>query len=213
MEKSNQTNTLTEQQSLDIITSAINDTRSRMAVNTGTQMLLWGYTIAIISLAVAAATQYAFVPAAPMLWIAIPVIGLTGTWIIRHSHPRTEYPSNRILTAMWWCVGVIAGLIFVLTAHFFTVSLLLAVAAIATGIITREKSVTAAGTVALLAAAVIPIYKFLHPTAALFGTESVNPATRAASYEAWFALIATILFIIPGHILHRRTPNSRTPNK
>lgn len=213
MEKSNQTNTLTGQQSLDIITSAINDTRSRMAVNTGTQMLLWGYTIAIISLAVAAATQYASVPAAPMLWIAIPVIGVTGTWIIRRRHPRTEYPSNRILTALWWSVGVIAGVIFILTAHFFTVSLLLAVATIATGIITREKSVTAAGAITLLAAAVIPIYKFLHPTAALFGTEAADPTTRAASYEAWFALIAAIMFIIPGHILHNRKPAKGVSDK
>ena len=82
--------------------------------------------------------------------------------------------------------------------------MLLAVAAIVTGIITREKAVVAAGVAAALAATLFPIYKYLHPTAALFGTEDATPAIRVASYEAWFALTAAIMFIIPGHILHSR---------
>lgn len=204
MENSNQNKALTEQQSLDIITSAINDTRSRMVANTGAQMLLWGYTITITSLTVAAATQYALIPTVPALWFAIPVIGFIGRGILHRRHPRTEYPSNRILAALWWTIGAIAGLIFIFSAHFFTVSLLLAAATIVTGIITREKVVTVAGAAALLTAAVIPIYKFLHPTAALFGTETVTPTTRVASYELWFALIAAVMFIIPGHILRCR---------
>lgn len=213
MENKNPKATLTEQQSLDIITSAINDTRSRLAVNTGAQMLLWGYTITIISLAVAAATQYAHIPTAPALWYAIPIIGFTGTWILRRRRHRSGYPSNRILAALWWPVGIIAGLIFIFSAHFFTVALLLAAATIVTGIITREKAVITAGAAALLTAAVIPVYKFLHPAAALFGTETADPATRAASYELWFALIAAVTFIIPGHILHGRKPSNDATDK
>ena len=194
---------LDERRSIDIITSAINDTRARMEVNTGAHMLLWGYTLALTSAAAATATLRAATPATTMIWIAVPVVGIIGTWILSRRKP-SEYPSNRILKALWWVVGIIAAVIFFLTAHFFTVALLLAVAAIVTGVTTREKAVVAAGVAAALAATLFPIYKYLHPTAALFGAEDVTPALRVASYEAWFAIIAAILFIIPGHILHSR---------
>lgn len=188
---------LDQKRSIDIITSAINDTRARMEVNTGAHMLLWGYTIALTSAAAAIATLRAATPATTMIWIAVPVAGIIGTWILSRRKP-SDYPSNRILKALWWVVGIIAAVIFTLTAHFFTV------AAIVTGIITREKTVIAAGVAAALAATLFPIYKYLHPTAALFGTEDATPAIRVASYEAWFALTAAIMFIIPGHILHSR---------
>ena len=41
MEKTN----LTEAQSLELITSMINDTRNRLARNSGTPFLIWGYTM------------------------------------------------------------------------------------------------------------------------------------------------------------------------
>ena len=194
---------LDQKRSIDIITSAINDTRARMEVNTGAHMLLWGYTLTLTAAAAAIATLRAATPATTMIWIAVPVAGIIGTWILSRRKP-SDYPSNRILKALWWVVGIIAAVIFTLTAHFFTVALLLAVAAIVTGIITREKAVVAAGVAAALAATLFPIYKYLHPTAALFGTEDAAPAIRVASYEAWFALTAAIMFIIPGHILHSR---------
>jgi|GEM_PF-2483047 len=194
---------LDQKRSIDIITSAINDTRARMEVNTGAHMLLWGYTLTLTAAAAAIATLRAATPATTMIWIAVPVAGIIGTWILSRRKP-SDYPSNRILKALWWVVGIIAAVIFTLTAHFFTVALLLAVAAIVTGIITREKTVVAAGVAAALAATLFPIYKYLHPTAALFGTEDATPAIRVASYEAWFALTAAIMFIIPGHILHSR---------
>ena len=155
---------LDQKRSIDIITSAINDTRARMEVNTGAHMLLWGYTLTLTAAAAAIVTLHAATPATTMIWIAVPVAGIIGTWILS----------------------------------------LLAVAAIVTGIITREKAVIAAGVAAALAATLFPIYKYLHPTAALFGTEDATPAIRVASYEAWFALTAAIMFIIPGHILHSR---------
>lgn len=194
---------LDERRSIEIITSVINDTRARMEVNTGAHMLLWGYTLALTSAAAAIATLRAATPATTMIWIAIPVAGIIGTWILSRRKP-SEYPSNRILKALWWVVGIIAAVIFFLTAHFFTVALLLAVAAIVTGVTTREKAVIAAGVAATLAATIFPIHKYLYPTAALFGAEDATPALRVASYEAWFALIAAIVFIIPGHILHSR---------
>ncbi len=195
---------LDERRSLDIITSAINDTRARMARSTGTHMLLWGYAVTLTSLAAAAVTRYAFTPATPMIWLAVPAISFGGTLIIGRSRTHAEYPANRMLNTLWWTVGIISAIIIIMAAHFFTVALLLAVATIVTGTIMREKAVTAAGIAAILATAVIPIYRFLHPAAALFGTGEAEPCVRVASYEAWFALTAAVMLIIPGHILHNR---------
>ena len=141
---------LDQKRSIDIITSAINDTRARMEVNTGAHMLLWGYTLTLTAAAAAIVTLHAATPATTMIWIAVPVAGIIGTRILSRRKP-SDYPSNRILKALWWVVGIIAAVIFTLTAHFFTVALLLAVAAIVTGIITREKAVVAAGVAAALA--------------------------------------------------------------
>lgn len=195
---------LDERRSIEIITSVINDTRARLTHSTGIQMLIWGYTVALTSLVVAAVTRYAFTPATSIIWLAAPVIGLCCTWLNDRLHPSSEYPRNRILRTMWWTAGIIAAIFIMIAAHFFTTSLLLAVATIVTGAITSEKTVTASGIAAIIASAVIPINRFLHPAAALFCTGEADPYLRVASYEAWFALTIAIMLIIPGHILHSR---------
>lgn len=58
---------LDQKRSIGIITSAINDTRARMEVNTGAHMLLWGYTLTLTAAAAAIVTLHAATPATTMI--------------------------------------------------------------------------------------------------------------------------------------------------
>lgn len=166
---------LDQKRSIDIITSAINDTRARMEVNTGAHMLLWGYTLTLTAAAAAIVTLHAATPATTMIWIAVPVAGIIGTRILSRRKP-SDYPSNRILKALWWVVGIIAAVIFTLTAHFFTVALLLAVAAIVTGIITREKAVVAAGRCRSTCRHTVPHIQISPPDGSPFRNRGCSPS-------------------------------------
>ena len=84
---------LDQKRSIDIITSAINDTRARMEVNTGAHMLLWGYTLTLTAAAAAIVTLHAATPATTMIWIAVPVAGIIGTRILSRRKP-SDYPSH-----------------------------------------------------------------------------------------------------------------------
>ena len=63
-----QENKMTEAQSLELITSMINDSRSRLARNSGTPFLIWGYTTVVVSLLVYFMTSYKLQNAGPHEW-------------------------------------------------------------------------------------------------------------------------------------------------
>ena len=79
---------LTEAQSLELITSMIQDSRSRLARNSGTPFLIWGYTTVAVSLFNALALYLGWSHAWAWSWFTIPVVG----WLAGAKRPQLHRP-------------------------------------------------------------------------------------------------------------------------
>ena len=83
---------LTEQESLALIAGMIQKTKQRTGLDSGTPLLLWGYTTAITAVLVHATLILTQSHKSMLLWLLIPLIG--WIWIIvllcRDSQPGTN---------------------------------------------------------------------------------------------------------------------------
>ena len=66
---------LTEKESLALIAEMIQKTKNRTGLDSGTPLLLWGYTTAFTAVLVYAALMLTQSPKAMALWLLIPLIG------------------------------------------------------------------------------------------------------------------------------------------
>lgn len=198
---------ITEQESLEIITSMIARTQRRYLGN-GNILLMWGYLIVAVSILIWALLSATRNPAWNWLWFAIPVIGYPATALMSRKK-RIEAGaltySDTITSRLWAIFGLtvivlsliclgfaligerpcwIALLIYTLIAAPF--------AQIAQGLVVREKSLTIGGIIGLLIGMIAGCCAAAGPLSA-----------------SWFmpmfitAWIATM--IVPGHILNHKT--------
>ena len=192
---------LTETQSLELITAMIRDSRSRMARNSGIPFLIWGYVTVVVAIIEAVATKYQLGPTWQLGWMAIPLFGISGMRIFRRKTAGATSRHKRILTPLWITLGTTAFIISITTAHYPTVTLLLSLGCVISGIVMAEKSLTACGISGIAASAIIPLHKFFHVTSSTTHDEYTN---ILAAYVLIFAAIIAVIMIIPGHILNRK---------
>lgn len=92
---------ISEQESLELITRMINQTKKDLSVGNGDSFLMWGYLSAAISLAVIVMLLATNDPRFAWLYMAIPITGFTASGIKtykakRKSHVASTYASNTI---------------------------------------------------------------------------------------------------------------------
>ncbi len=196
-------NRLTEAQSLELITSAIRDSRSRLARNTGVPFLIWGYVIATVAIIEAVAKGLQLEGSGwPACWIAVPVFGLLGMMIFRRKTAGAKERTRNILTPTWIILGTTAFIInTILWGNTPVALLLLSVGSVITGIITAEKSLTVCGVVGIMASAITPIHKFFYLVAVSAGRTETEWTSVLAVYYLIYATIIAIIMIVPGHII------------
>ena len=215
MEKTN----LTEAQSLELITSMINDTRTRLARNSGTPFLIWGYTMIamftiVIILQMLLEGNWVYFNLATLPLYLTPLFALILTKVLTKNSTATPNNSKSIKT-LWILIGIVAFIAMLITAHYFTFVLLLAMGVLSTGLMMKERSTTICGVIGLCASSMLPLYNFfiklrLFPIGNLeikrgFGAFSITPITmNIITQEIIMIVIVTILFIIAGHILNRK---------
>ena len=215
MEKTN----LTETQSLELITSMINDTRNRLARNSGTPFLIWGYTMIamlvieiILQILLDGNWQYFNLTSIPLF--LTPIFAFIATKVIRKDNIATANNSKSVKT-LWSVIGIVAFIVMLITAHYFTFALLLTMGVLSTGLMMKERSTTICGIVGLVASSMIPIYNFvIKPRFAQmsgwdvkreFGPFTITPATlNIINQEIMMIIIVMILFIVAGHILNHK---------
>ena len=215
MEKIN----LTEAQSLELITSMINDTRTRLARNSGTPFLIWGYTMIamlvieiILQILLDGNWQYFNLASIPLF--LTPIFAFIATKVIRKDNIATANNSKSVKT-LWSVIGIVAFIVMLITAHYFTFALLLTMGVLSTGLMMKERSTTICGIVGLVASSMIPIYNFvIKPRFAQmsgwdvkreFGPFTITPVTlNIINQEIMMIIIVMILFIVAGHILNRK---------
>ena len=215
MEKTN----LTEAQSLELITSMINDTRTRLARNSGTPFLIWGYTMIamlvieiILQILLDGNWQYFNLASIPLF--LTPIFAFIATKVIRKDNIATANNSKSIKT-LWSVIGIVAFIVMLITGHYFTFALLLTMGVLSTGLMMKERSITICGIVGLVASSMIPIYNFvIKPRFAQmsgwdvkreFGPFTITPVTlNIINQEIMMIIIVLILFTVAGHILNRK---------
>lgn len=199
---------MNEAESLELITSMINDSRARMGRDFGTPFLIWGYTTVLVSIIQALIVAFVddFMPYL-WLWVAIPLIGWPLMLCLnRHERGAVNY-IDRCVGAVWTGIGIASVFIpfycgFGISV-FSTVVVLMGVGTYVTAVVIKDKVVKRIGVVAIISPVAFAIAKFAYVRyhtiqdvayyGGLYLTECII-----------FAVIIFMLLVVPGHILNRK---------
>lgn len=198
---------LTEKESLELITSMIEQTRKRY-IGDGNILLMWGYLIVCVAAVIWALLVATHNPVWNWLWFVIWVVGGTATPIMAKKEQRRKGVKNysdTLTSRIWSTVGYSAiastflclGFLLVKGVDAWAMMFALALvivpfAEISQGIVIKEKSLVAGGAIGLLVG--------------LFTLGCITGGV--ALYASWFMPLFIIAFvammIVPGHILNRK---------
>ena len=197
-------NKLSEAQSLELITSMIQDSRSRLARNSGTPFLIWGYTTVAVSLFNALALYLGWSHAWAWSWFTIPVIGWLGMMLLFKQEPSARNYIDRIVSMIWVVIGLsfawlfVGAVVFGCSISFLTV-VVMGIGTVLTGCVIKHRTTTICGWAAMCASLIFPIVYFI----------MAKSGSASAISEVWiwgelivFALIFLLMMVIPGHILN-----------
>ena len=146
-------NTMNPEKSLHIINEAIEKSRKDFEKDAGTPMVIWGTVVLLFSTAVWIMLKYTGNPAWNFLWFGIPVIGWPLSSILLKGKCRNRGKSfiSRTLGQIWVAYGIFATVlsaVFAFMAPQFTgyiTAVLLGFAAVMTGLILKNRYITAGG--------------------------------------------------------------------
>ena len=203
MEKTN----LTEAQSLELITSMINDTRNRLARNSGTPFLIWGYTTVAIALLNCVTTYLQLSHYWNFSWFAIPFIGWIGMMLFYKKDKGARNIIDRVISIIWSVLSIaylwifIGSTIYRAPILYYTI-LLMGVGTLITGLVLRHKTTQWCGIGAMICSLAYPLFTFLVLKCDI---QTINMLKSWAWIEiAYFAAIFFVMMVIPGHILNRK---------
>lgn len=199
-------NKLSEAQSLELITSMIQDSRSRLARNSGTPFLIWGYTTVAVSLFNALALYLGWSHAWAWSWFTIPVIGWLGMMLLFKQEPSARNYIDRIVSMIWVVIGLsfawlfVGAVVFGCSISFLTV-VVMGIGTVLTGCVIKHRTTVICGWAAMCASLIFPIVYFI----------MAKSGSASAISEIWiwgelivFALIFLVMMVIPGHILNHK---------
>ena len=181
---------LNEKESLELITRMIQNTKDRMAENSGTPFLLWGYVTVIISLLVWFLLKETGNNNWQFLWFLLPVIAFPATlWSQRKARKMLKTYIDRVGDYVWTVFGLGAFLVSC-TAIFvwkipilFVILLMMGMGTALTGLIVNTKVVTIGGVLGAL----LSLGCFYMP-----GIDQI----------LFFALAFVFMMVIPGHYMN-----------
>lgn len=199
---------MNEAESLELITSMINDSRARMRRDFGTPFLIWGYTTVLVSIIQALIVAFAddFMPYL-WLWGAIPLIGWPLMLCLNRQERGAVNYIDRCVGAVWTGIGIASVFIpfycgFGISV-FSTVVVLMGVGTYVTAVVIKDKVVKRIGVVAIISPVAFTIAEFAYVRShtvqdvayygGLYLTECII-----------FAVIIFMLLVVPGHILNRK---------
>ena len=199
---------MNEAESLELITSMINDSRARMGRDFGTPFLIWGYTTVLVSIIQALIVAFVddFMPYL-WLWGAIPLIGWPLMLCLNRQERGAVNYIDRCVGAVWTGIGIASVFIpfycgFGISV-FSTVVVLMGVGTYVTAVVIKDKVVKRIGVVAIISPVAFAIAKFAYVRyhtvqdvayyGGLYLTECII-----------FAVIIFMLLVVPGHILNHK---------
>lgn len=193
---------MSEQESLELISQVIRDSRKSVEYKAGSFSLIWGYVTVIVSLLVYAGFALTDYHEVAWLWFLIPIGGCLAMWrlgLSQKSLKRTYF--DRIINQVWMVLGLVGwGLsvaCLLLPGAFsilFLISLIMSMGVTLTGCIASYKTYIGFGITGIL-------LSFL--CLAVKGEEQI----------LIFAAIFVIMMIIPGHLLNRDVRREQVLNE
>lgn len=207
----NNTN-FTEAQSLELITSMIQDSRKRLAQNSGTPFLVWGY----LTVAVSIFEYYVMVNQWSYewnwMWFAIPLLGWPAMMLaIRNQEKGAKNHIDRMISALWWVLGAATLAVYLFASAYRAsllslIVLLMGIGTLVTGLILREKATKWCGALAMAASMIFPLRHWYIYRSEIAGTNNIEAAIGYHSTEILiFAAIFFVMMVVPGHILNYKT--------
>ena len=197
---------LNEAESLELITSMIQDTRARLARNTGTPFLIWGYTTIAVSLFNALTLYLGWSHSWAWSWFAIPFIGWIGMILFNKNEPSARNYIDRIVSMIWVVIGLsfawlfVGAVVFGCSISFLTV-VVMGIGTVLTGCVIKHRTTAICGWAAMCASLIFPIVYFI----------MAKSGSASAISEVWiwgelrvFALIFLWMRVIPGHSLNHK---------
>lgn len=200
-------NNFTEAQSLELITSMINDTRNRLARNSGTPFLIWGYTTVAIALLNCVTTYLQLSHYWNFSWFAIPFIGWIGMMLFYKKDKGARNIIDRVISIIWCVLSVaylwifIGSTVYRAPILYYTI-LLMGVGTLITGLVLRHRTTQYCGVGAMICSLAYPFSIYL------IHTSDIATITMLQSWAwieiAYFAAIFFVMMVIPGHILNHK---------
>lgn len=192
-----QEKTISEQQSIELISQMLQQTQARIVRNSGRPFLIWGYTTLVISILEFCLFNQSM--AWRWLWFAIPVVGWGLMYLFSRNDSREPQARNyidRVISSIWIVFGIssmfaFATAIFYHTSIFHLMALFMGMGTAITGLVIRFRWVTISGFAAMFSSLLFVWFKY-------------NPEYYRF-IPLLFALIFAFMMIIPGHILNYKT--------
>ena len=207
---------LDAQESIELITRMIRNTRQRLERHSGRPFLIWGYTTVAVSLLNYSLNIAGADPAWSLSWFLIPVLGILLMRLFpekKSSEPRTEI--DRIVNSLWIVCSLALVPIFLFSflhglsyrpSLFALITLVMAIGTAATGLIVRSKVYTVAGFLAMAGSVLFALHDFrLGRLAQTVGIDAVQLNNEILI----FAAIFVVMMVIPGHIINYRTRHEK----
>ena len=189
-----ETNNLTPEKSLQIISEAIAKSRRDFEKNAGTPLVTWGCIVFTFSLLIWFILKETNNANWNFLWFGIPVVGWPLS-LIRPKDKKKEASAtfiSNMLGYIWIAYGIFATLLATAFAFIkpefsgYLTAVLLGFAATMTGIVLKNRYITAGGLITGIGC-----------TIALFFVERWDAALL-------FGIAAVLNLIIPGYIMNRK---------
>lgn len=203
---------LDAQESIELITRMIRNTRRRLERHSGRPYLVWGYTTVVISLLNYTLNVVGAAPEWSLTWFLIPVLGFVLMRIFpekKSTEPRTEI--DRIVNSLWLVCTLSLIPIFILCLFhgwsyrpslFALITLVMSIGSTATGLIVRSRIYTTAGLLGMVGTAAIALWDYYLkqlPDPQLIDSRMLNNEILI------FAVVFLVMMVIPGHIINYRT--------
>lgn len=148
-------------ESLELIGRMIENTRSRIARNSGRPLLAWGYATVLTTLVVWGAVVGFQDPRWNFLWLLLPALGWLLMWLTRGKRTEGEARTfvDRVIGNVWFVMGLTAMFVSLLTLFtpirlpiLFIILLIMGMGTAVTGLIIRFTPAVAGGAAAIVLA-------------------------------------------------------------
>lgn len=190
----------TQEQSLELISQMISDSRGRLARNSGVPFLIWGYLTVIVSLFEFCVVYFDLPYELLFGWFAIPILGWLLMTLFCRKNDREKGGKNyldRVISAIWVVFGVsfvwlyLAAMVYHISL-FFLVVLTMGMGTLITGLVISDKATMWGGFFGMISSLVFLARVSFMPDL-WFGWDILI-----------FAVVFLVMMVIPGHILNRK---------